>query len=126
VDGPPGRGRHAEHDRRDGRGGGGLHRPGTRALRRRAVERAQRHGAAQRRPGAHRESGRSNIVGRADSKSALSRRSRESRMPFLAAVVILLAILLFSTFNVLNEYERAVVFTRGPFPGIKGPGLTLS
>src|SRR5438046_9895339 len=46
-------------------------------------------------------------------------------MPFLAAVVILLAILLFSTFNVLNEYERAVVFTLGRFAGIKGPGLIL-
>src|SRR5437870_3789968 len=46
-------------------------------------------------------------------------------MPFLAAVVILLAILLFSMFNVLNEYERAVVFTLGRFAGIRGPGLIL-
>src|SRR5207253_9263343 len=50
---------------------------------------------------------------------------RESRMPFLAAVVILFVILLFSAFNVLNEYERAVVFTLGRFTGIKGPGLVL-
>ena len=46
-------------------------------------------------------------------------------MPFLAAVVILLAILLFSMFNVLNEYERAVVFTLGRFAGVRGPGLIL-
>src|SRR5438477_78560 len=46
-------------------------------------------------------------------------------MPFLAAVVILFVILLFSAFNVLNEYERAVVFTLGRFTGIKGPGLVL-
>ena len=46
-------------------------------------------------------------------------------MPFLAAVVILLVILLFSAFNVLNEYERAVVFTLGRFGGVKGPGLVL-
>jgi regulator of protease activity HflC (stomatin/prohibitin superfamily) len=46
-------------------------------------------------------------------------------MPFLAAVVILFVILLFSAFNVLNEYERAVVFTVGRFTGIKGPGLVL-
>jgi regulator of protease activity HflC (stomatin/prohibitin superfamily) len=46
-------------------------------------------------------------------------------MPFVIAVVILLAILLFSAINVLNEYERAVVFTLGRFRGIKGPGLVL-
>ncbi|HKD52798.1 MAG TPA: slipin family protein [Steroidobacteraceae bacterium] len=46
-------------------------------------------------------------------------------MPFLIAVVILIVILLFSAINVLNEYERAVVFTLGRFTGIKGPGLVL-
>jgi len=46
-------------------------------------------------------------------------------MPFLVAVLILIAILLFSAINVLNEYERAVVFTLGRFRGIKGPGLVL-
>ena len=33
--------------------------------------------------------------------------------------------LLFSALNVLNEYERAVVFTLGRFTGIKGPGMVL-
>jgi regulator of protease activity HflC (stomatin/prohibitin superfamily) len=46
-------------------------------------------------------------------------------MPFVIAVVILIAVLLFSAINVLNEYERAVVFTLGRFRGIKGPGLIV-
>jgi regulator of protease activity HflC (stomatin/prohibitin superfamily) len=46
-------------------------------------------------------------------------------MPFVIAVVILIAVLLFSSLNVLNEYERAVVFSLGRFTGIKGPGLVL-
>jgi regulator of protease activity HflC (stomatin/prohibitin superfamily) len=46
-------------------------------------------------------------------------------MPFVIAVVILIIVLLFSAINVLNEYERAVVFTLGRFTGIKGPGLVL-
>jgi len=46
-------------------------------------------------------------------------------MPFIIAVLILIVILLFSAINVLNEYERAVVFTLGRFTGIKGPGLVL-
>src|SRR6201984_3763955 len=46
-------------------------------------------------------------------------------MPFVIAVVILVIILVFSAINVLNEYERAVVFTLGRFTGIKGPGLVL-
>jgi len=46
-------------------------------------------------------------------------------MPFVIAVIILIAILVFSAINVLNEYERAVVFTLGRFRGIKGPGLVL-
>jgi regulator of protease activity HflC (stomatin/prohibitin superfamily) len=46
-------------------------------------------------------------------------------MPFVVAVVILLIILFFSTVNVLNEYERLVVFTLGRFGGIRGPGLVL-
>ncbi len=46
-------------------------------------------------------------------------------MPFVLAVVILIVVLLFSAINVLNEYERAVVFTLGRFRGIKGPGLVL-
>ncbi|HXY76682.1 MAG TPA: slipin family protein [Steroidobacteraceae bacterium] len=46
-------------------------------------------------------------------------------MPFLIAVVVLLVILLFSAFNVLNEYERGVIFQLGRFVGIKGPGLII-
>jgi regulator of protease activity HflC (stomatin/prohibitin superfamily) len=46
-------------------------------------------------------------------------------MPFVIAVVILVVVLLFSAINVLNEYERAVVFTLGRFRGIKGPGLIV-
>ena len=46
-------------------------------------------------------------------------------MPFIIAILILIAILIFSAINVLNEYERAVVFTLGRFTGIKGPGLVL-
>ncbi|HSY05489.1 MAG TPA: slipin family protein [Steroidobacteraceae bacterium] len=46
-------------------------------------------------------------------------------MSFVIAVVIILIIVVFSAFNVLNEYERAVVFTLGRFTGIKGPGVVL-
>jgi regulator of protease activity HflC (stomatin/prohibitin superfamily) len=46
-------------------------------------------------------------------------------MPFVIAVVILLIILFVSALNVLNEYERLVVFTLGRFAGIRGPGLVL-
>src|SRR6201998_3936411 len=46
-------------------------------------------------------------------------------MPFVVAVVILFIILVFTAMNVLNEYERMVVFTLGRFSGIKGPGLVL-
>jgi len=46
-------------------------------------------------------------------------------MPFVIAILILIVILVFSAIKVLNEYERAVVFTLGRFTGIKGPGLVL-
>jgi regulator of protease activity HflC (stomatin/prohibitin superfamily) len=46
-------------------------------------------------------------------------------MPFVVAVVILVIVLFFSTVNVLNEYERLVVFTLGRFAGVRGPGLVL-
>jgi regulator of protease activity HflC (stomatin/prohibitin superfamily) len=46
-------------------------------------------------------------------------------MPFLIAILILIAVLVFSALNVLNEYERAVVFSLGRFTGVKGPGLVL-
>ena len=46
-------------------------------------------------------------------------------MSFLIAIAILIIVLVFSAFNVLNEYERVVVFTLGRFTGIKGPGVVL-
>lgn len=46
-------------------------------------------------------------------------------MGFGVVVVVLIAILLFSSVRVLNEYERGVAFTLGRFTGIKGPGLIL-
>ncbi|HVN46426.1 MAG TPA: slipin family protein [Steroidobacteraceae bacterium] len=46
-------------------------------------------------------------------------------MPFVLAIVVLIVVLVFSAINVLNEYERAVVFTLGRFTGIKGPGVVL-
>lgn len=39
--------------------------------------------------------------------------------------IILLAILLFNTFKILREYERAVVFRLGRFTGVRGPGLII-
>jgi regulator of protease activity HflC (stomatin/prohibitin superfamily) len=46
-------------------------------------------------------------------------------MSFGIVVVVLVALLLFSSIRVLNEYERGVAFTLGRFTGIKGPGLIL-
>jgi regulator of protease activity HflC (stomatin/prohibitin superfamily) len=46
-------------------------------------------------------------------------------MSFVIAIAILTVVLVFSAFNVLNEYERVVVFTLGRFTGIKGPGVVL-
>jgi regulator of protease activity HflC (stomatin/prohibitin superfamily) len=46
-------------------------------------------------------------------------------MPFIIAVLILIAILVFTALNVLNEYERGVIFQLGRFVGIKGPGLII-
>jgi regulator of protease activity HflC (stomatin/prohibitin superfamily) len=46
-------------------------------------------------------------------------------MSFVIAIAILTIVLVFSAVNVLNEYERVVVFTLGRFTGIKGPGLVL-
>ena len=42
-------------------------------------------------------------------------------VPFLFIV----GVLLFSTFKVLNEYERGVVFRLGKLAGIRGPGLII-
>jgi regulator of protease activity HflC (stomatin/prohibitin superfamily) len=47
-------------------------------------------------------------------------------MPYAAVVVIVIvALLVFSSIRVLNEYERAVMFTLGRFTGIRGPGVIL-
>jgi regulator of protease activity HflC (stomatin/prohibitin superfamily) len=46
-------------------------------------------------------------------------------MPFGIAIVVLIVVLLFSALNVLNEYERLVVFTLGRFTGVKGPGPVI-
>ena len=44
-------------------------------------------------------------------------------MPFAIALVVILVVLLFSALQVLNEYERGVMFTLGRFTGVKGPGV---
>jgi len=46
-------------------------------------------------------------------------------MSFGIVVIVLVALLLFSSIRVLNEYERGVTFTLGRFTGIKGPGLII-
>jgi regulator of protease activity HflC (stomatin/prohibitin superfamily) len=46
-------------------------------------------------------------------------------MPYAIVVVALVLLLLFSTFRVLNEYERGVMLTLGRFTGIKGPGIVI-
>ncbi len=40
-------------------------------------------------------------------------------------LIILVLFILMSAINVLNEYERGVVFTLGRFSGVKGPGLVI-
>jgi regulator of protease activity HflC (stomatin/prohibitin superfamily) len=42
-------------------------------------------------------------------------------IPFL----VFAGLILFSTFKVLNEYERGVIFRLGKFSGIRGPGLIV-
>lgn len=39
--------------------------------------------------------------------------------------IVFLGIILFSTFKILNEYERGVVFRLGKFSGVRGPGLII-
>jgi regulator of protease activity HflC (stomatin/prohibitin superfamily) len=46
-------------------------------------------------------------------------------MPFGIVVGVILLIVLFSSIRVLNEYERAVIFTLGRYTGTKGPGVIL-
>ena len=43
----------------------------------------------------------------------------------LAVVAFLALMILSSTFKVLTEYERGVMFTLGRFTGVKGPGLIV-
>jgi len=43
----------------------------------------------------------------------------------LIIVPILLILLILNTVKILNEYERAVVFTLGRFTSVKGPGLMI-
>lgn len=40
-------------------------------------------------------------------------------------LVFILAVLLFQTIKILNEYERAVVFRLGRFTSVRGPGLII-
>ena len=46
-------------------------------------------------------------------------------MDFLMTPLILLALLLFSMFKVLREYERGVIFLFGRFWKVKGPGIIV-
>src|ERR1700761_1180387 len=46
-------------------------------------------------------------------------------MSYGIVVVVLLVLLLFSTFRILNEYERGVMLTLGRFSGVKGPGIVI-
>ncbi|HEX4387463.1 MAG TPA: slipin family protein [Steroidobacteraceae bacterium] len=46
-------------------------------------------------------------------------------MPFIVALVVLILVVVFSSIKVLNEYERAVMFTLGRFTGVRGPGLIV-
>ncbi len=39
--------------------------------------------------------------------------------------IVLVAVLLFNTVKILNEYERAVIFRLGRYTGIRGPGLII-
>jgi regulator of protease activity HflC (stomatin/prohibitin superfamily) len=39
--------------------------------------------------------------------------------------VVFAAIILFSTFKILNEYERGVIFRLGKFSAVRGPGLII-
>ena len=45
-------------------------------------------------------------------------------MAILPLIVVILFILM-SAINVLNEYERGVVFTLGRYSGVRGPGLVI-
>lgn len=40
-------------------------------------------------------------------------------------LLLILAVILYHSINILNEYERGVVFTLGRYTGVRGPGLTI-
>jgi regulator of protease activity HflC (stomatin/prohibitin superfamily) len=44
---------------------------------------------------------------------------------FVVGLAVIIAALLFSTFKVLREYERGVIFMLGRFYRVKGPGLII-
>jgi regulator of protease activity HflC (stomatin/prohibitin superfamily) len=46
-------------------------------------------------------------------------------MPYAVVVVVLIVLLFFSTFRILNEYERGVMLTLGRYTGTKGPGIVI-
>ena len=46
-------------------------------------------------------------------------------MSFLIPVVIVLAIIVFSSIRIINEYDRGVIYTLGRYSGTLGPGLKL-
>jgi regulator of protease activity HflC (stomatin/prohibitin superfamily) len=44
---------------------------------------------------------------------------------FFTALILLIVLLLLSTFKILREYERGVIFMLGRFHKVKGPGLII-
>ena len=46
-------------------------------------------------------------------------------LPFIAFIVVVLAVLVVNIFKILKEYERGVVFFLGRFQTVKGPGLII-
>jgi regulator of protease activity HflC (stomatin/prohibitin superfamily) len=46
-------------------------------------------------------------------------------LAFIGVLIVILGLLLMSTFKVFREYERAVVFMLGRFWKVKGPGLVI-
>ncbi len=44
---------------------------------------------------------------------------------FILGAIIVVGVFLFSSLNILREYERGVVFQLGRFWGVKGPGLIV-
>ncbi len=101
----------------------------------RGRHRARGLGARSQRAMARREPG--SAQARADGASRDARRARPDGRPGgegrvamgigfgLGGIVLLVAILVISSFRVLREYERGVVFMLGRFWRVKGPGLVL-